>query len=132
MKDDALKKDVNLFAEALHLPSSQRSAFLQRACGDDAKLRERVEALLRAHDSAGDFLEKPPPDAMESGPETSIGEKRGDRIGRYKLLEQIGEGGCGVVYMAAQEEPVRRRVALKIVKPGMDTKSVIARFEAER
>src|SRR5689334_7104864 len=62
----------------------------------------------------------------------AVGEKPGDRIGHYKLLQQIGEGGCGVVYMAQQEEPVRRRVALKIIKPGMDTKSVIARFEAER
>ena len=89
MNDDS-RHDVALFAEALQLPSSQRSAFLERACGDHAKLRERVEGLLRAHDSAGDFLENPPPDAMESGPETSIGEKPGDHIGRYKLLEQIG------------------------------------------
>ena len=69
---------------------------------------------------------------MESKPGASAGENVGDRIGRYKLLQQIGVGGCGVVYMAEQEEPVHRRVALKIIKPGMDTKSVMARFEAER
>ncbi len=69
---------------------------------------------------------------IETGPVTVIGQKPGDRIGRYKLLQQIGEGGCGVVYKAEQEEPVRRMVALKIIKPGMDTKSVIVRFEAER
>jgi serine/threonine protein kinase len=131
MIDDP-KRDVSLFAEALQLPLLERAAFLRRACGDDAKVRQRVEGLLRSHDSAGDFLEKPPPDALESGPEASVGEKPGDRIGRYKLLEQIGEGGCGVVYLAEQEEPVRRRVALKVIRPGMDTRSVMARFEAER
>ena len=68
MKDD-LRRDVVLFAEALQLPDSKRSAFLERSCGADTKLRERVEGLLRAHDSAGDFLEKPPPDAMKSGSE---------------------------------------------------------------
>ena len=126
------RRDVVLFAEVLPLPVSERSAFLERACGDDVKLRQQVEGLLQAHDSAGDFLETPPPDALESGPELSVGERIGDRIGRYKLLEQIGEGGCGVVYLAEQEVPVRRRVALKVIRPGMDTRSVIARFEAER
>jgi serine/threonine protein kinase len=131
MNNDS-KKDVVLFAEALQLHASERSAFLEHACGDDVELRRRVEGLLLAHDSAGDFLEIPPPDTMESGFQPSVGEKLGDRIGRYKLLEQIGEGGCGVVYLADQEQPVRRRVALKVIRPGMDTKSVIARFEAER
>src|SRR5216684_4488065 len=92
-----------------------------------------TEALLLAYEQAGDFLGKP---AAERPPKVAqvlaAGEKPGDRIGHYKLLQQIGEGGCGVVYMAEQEAPVRRRVALKIIKPGMDTKSVIARFEAER
>src|SRR5262245_23474303 len=129
MNDDP-SRDVVLFGEALQLPASERSAFLERACGDDAKLRERVESLLRTHDQAGDFLERAPSDAIENGP--SVGEKAGDRIGRYKLLRQIGEGGCGVVYLAEQEEPVRRQVALKVIRPGMDTKSVMARFEAER
>src|SRR5215831_19086803 len=131
MNDDP-KTDVGLFAQAMQLPASQRAAFLQRASDGDTKLRQRVEGLLRAHDSAGDFLEKPPPGATESGPEGPVGEKIGDRIGRYKLLEQIGEGGCGVVYVAEQEQPVRRRVALKVIKLGMDTRQVIARFDAER
>jgi serine/threonine protein kinase len=90
--------------------------------------------MLEAHDRAGGFLEEPViavPQRTEvvSVPPT---QKPGDRIGHYKLLEQIGEGGCGVVYVAEQEEPVRRRVALKVIKLGMDTKAVIARFEAER
>jgi len=122
-------RDVGVFAEALQLSVDERSNYLERACSADAELRQRVERLLKAHDHAGDFLEKPPPEARA---EDSVGEKPGDRIGRYKLLQEIGEGGCGVVYMAEQEEPIRRRVALKIIKPGMDTKSVMARFEAER
>ncbi len=131
--NDPPKRDVAVFAEALQLPPGERSAYLERACGADEELRQRVERLLKAHDRAGDFLEQPPPEAvMESKLGASAGENVGDRIGRYKLLQQIGEGGCGVVYMAEQEEPVRRRVALKIIKPGMDTKSVMARFEGER
>src|SRR5947207_8674839 len=126
-------RDVVVFAEALQLPVSERSAYLQRACGADAELHQRVERLLKAHDHAGDFLEHPPPEAVaEASPKISVGEKPGDRIGRYKLLQQIGEGGCGIVYMAEQEEPIRRRVALKVIKLGMDTRQVIARFEAER
>jgi serine/threonine protein kinase/tetratricopeptide (TPR) repeat protein len=131
--NDSPNRDVVVFTEAVHLPAGERAAYLERACAGDAKLRQRVEALLQTHDQVGDFLEQPPRQAvMEARPGASAGEKPGDRIGRYKLLQQIGEGGCGVVYMAEQEEPVRRRVALKIIKPGLDTKSVIARFEAER
>src|SRR5712671_2243564 len=126
-------RDVVVFGEALQLSVGERSAYLEHACGADAELRQRIERLLKAHDHAGDFLEHPPPEAVaEASPKASVGEKPGDRIGRYKLLQQIGEGGCGVVFMAEQEEPVRRRVALKVVKPGMDTQNVIARFEAER
>jgi serine/threonine protein kinase len=137
--------EVAVFAAALELPADQRGAYLDQACAGDAALRRQVEALLRVHDDAGDFFEKlasvAQPSAGEGempGPTGTIripaipSEKSGDRIGRYKLLQQIGEGGCGVVYMAEQEEPVRRRVALKVIKLGMDTKSVIARFEAER
>src|SRR5437016_6378222 len=131
--NDVPSRDVTIFAEALDLPLSERAAHLDRACAGDEKLRQRVEGLLRTHDLAGDFLEKPLPEAaVADSPGVSVGEEAGDRIGRYKLLQRIGEGGCGVVYMAEQEEPVRRRVALKIIKPGMDTKSVIGRFEAER
>jgi len=131
--NDQPNREVEVFTEAIQLPASGRAAYLERVCGGDAKLRQKVEALLRTHDRVGDFLEvSPQKTAIGVRPETAAGEKAGDCIGRYKLLQQIGEGGCGVVYMADQQEPVRRRVALKIIKPGMDTKNVIARFEAER
>ena len=121
-----------IFDGALQLPSNQRAAYVEQACADDATLCRQVKGLLGAHEKADGFLD---PGAIPS--ETvvlpmAMTEKAGDRIGRYKLLQQLGEGGCGVVYMAEQEEPVRRRVALKVIKLGMDTKSVIARFEAER
>ena len=137
--------EVAIFAAALELPADQRGAYLDQACAGDAALRGRVEALLRVHDDAGKFFDKLASVAQPTSAEgvtpgsrrtMSIPgiatQKEGDRIGRYKLLQQIGEGGCGVVYMAEQEVPVRRRVALKVIKLGMDTKSVIARFEAER
>ena len=125
--------DIAVFTEALQLPSAQRVGFLHRVCASDGELRRRVEALLRAHEKAGDFLSEPAGRVpLESAQELRVGEGPGDRIGRYKLLQHIGEGGCGMVFMAEQEEPVRRKVALKIIKPGIDTKSVIARFEAER
>jgi eukaryotic-like serine/threonine-protein kinase len=107
---------------------AERQRFLAEACGEDGELKHQVLSLLEVHDRSADFLE-----VTALIPSTVlVTEKPGDRIGRYKLLEQIGEGGCGVVYMAEQEEPVRRRVALKVIKLGMDTKQVIARFEAER
>ena len=122
-----------IFHGALQLSAEQRAGYLKQACGENAELLKQVEILLAAHEKAGRFLEEPvagaPPSKTVVVPMT---EKPGDKIGRYKLLQQIGEGGCGVVYMAEQEEPVRRRVALKVIKLGMDTKSVIARFEAER
>jgi len=122
-----------LFGEALLRRSPEgRAAYLDEACGGDATLRSRVEKLLRAAEDAGDFLEWPPTVLDGNADSHELNEKPGDTIGRYKLLEKIGEGGCGVVYMADQEEPVRRRVALKIIKPGMDTRAVVARFEAER
>jgi serine/threonine protein kinase len=124
------KSEMDLFTEAMRLPVEQRPAFLARACGGDAELRASVEALLRAHAESGEFLEQAPEEIKTQA--RAPGEKTGDWIGRYKLLQQIGEGGCGVVFMAEQEEPVRRKVAIKIVKPGMDTRTVIARFEAER
>ncbi len=113
------------------MPVEQRGAFLDRVCEGDDALRIRVEGLLRAHREADGFMASAPV-ASASRPDGNAGERVGDRVGRYKLLQQIGEGGCGVVFMAEQEDPVRRRVALKVVKPGMDTRSVIARFEAER
>ena len=126
-----------IFTEALQCVAPHvRADYLDGACGTDTPLRHRVEALLCAAESAGDFLEQSPTGLTIGNGSTLLvsvpSENPGDRIGRYKLLQQIGEGGCGVVYMAEQEEPVRRRVALKVIKLGMDTKSVIARFEAER
>ena len=123
--------DESIFTAALgKAPGAQRRAFLDEACGGDEALRRRVERLLEADDRTAGILERGP-DGPTDPPEPP-GERPGDRVGPYKLLQQIGEGGMGVVYMAEQTEPVRRRVALKIIKPGMDTKQVIARFEAER
>src|ERR1039458_285868 len=126
--------EETIFAAARQLPPADRAAYLNQACGDNGPLRRRIEALLNASEQSGAFLEISAAPALRRTPAASIplAEKPGDKVGRYKLLQQIGEGGCGLVYMAEQEEPVRRRVALKIIKLGMDTKSVIARFEAER
>jgi serine/threonine protein kinase/dienelactone hydrolase len=115
-----------------HKTQAQRSAYLDGVCGDNADLRARVEALLKANEEAGDFLEAPVFDADITFDTSPIIEVTGAIIGKYKLLERIGEGGMAVVYMAEQERPVRRKVALKIIKLGMDTKQVVARFEAER
>src|SRR5216684_1452007 len=113
-----------IFDAAIELPPERRAACVQEACAGNDALRQRVEALLRAHESAESFMDGP---AVAPRGETVIvkpAAQPGDKIGRYKLLQQIGEGGCGVVYMAEQEEPVRRRVALKVIKLGMDTKQV--------
>src|SRR5690349_16991464 len=125
---DQSNREKEIFEQALDItPTEERVRFLTSACGKDAALLARVQALLRADESGESFLPEQPKAAV-----VPITEKPGDKIGRYKLLQQIGEGGCGAVYMAEQEEPVRRRVALKVIKLGMDTKQVIARFEAER
>ena len=128
-----------IFNEALEIEDAkQRGEYLAQACGADTTLRQSVEELIAANEGAGRFLggagdtgtlSKAPGATVHLA---AISEKAGGKIGRYKLLQQIGEGGCGVVYMAEQDEPVRRRVALKVIKLGMDTKQVIARFEAER
>jgi eukaryotic-like serine/threonine-protein kinase len=133
----------SIFLAALDLADpAERAAYLDRACAGDAGLRRRVEELLAAHAEPGDFLEPPvvgeataPLDDEGSAHRSApgpIAEGPGSRIGPYKLLQKIGEGGMGVVYMAEQESPVHRKVALKIIKPGMDTRQVVARFEAER
>jgi serine/threonine protein kinase len=121
-----------LFVAALHQPDAgARAAFLEEACADP-RMRKQVESMVRAHSQLGDFLESP-----AATPTVEVGSLRtpegpGTVLGPYKLLEQIGEGGMGAVFMAEQAEPVRRRVALKVIKPGMDSKQVVARFEAER
>jgi serine/threonine protein kinase len=121
-----------LFCEALEYTNPrEQAAFLDRACAGKAELRARLEALLRAQEEARSFLQEPV--GAPAAPNTaSAAEAPGMVLGPYKLLEPIGEGGFGLVYMAEQQHPVRRKVALKVLKPGMDTRQVIARFEAER
>jgi len=126
-------KEEQIFHQALEVVADRRAAFLDEVCSQDPALRERVEILLRAHANPGSFLASPALAAdVEATTDHAALEKPGTSIGPYKLLQQIGEGGMGVVYMAEQKEPVERRVALKIIKPGMDSRQVIARFEAER
>jgi len=123
---DALLMDV------LARRPDERAAYLKEACGGDQQLRNDLEELLRLHEQAGNFLENPAVALPERRDLADIGERLGSFIGRYKLLEHIGEGGFGSVFMAEQEQPVRRKVALKVIKLGMDTRQVVARFEAER
>ena len=124
----------SIFFAALEKNSpDERSDFLEQACAADSELRHRVERMLAAQSAAGSFLEQPAIAFDATVPhERPITERPGTIIGPYKLLQQIGEGGMGVVFMAEQTEPLQRTVALKIIKPGMDTRQVIARFEAER
>jgi serine/threonine protein kinase len=122
MKPD--KRIKELFAQALECKSpAEREKYLAEASQGEPEFRREIESLLRAAEQAGDFLH-PTIKVTESN---FVSEIAGTRIGRYKLLEQIGEGGFGVVWMAEQEEPVRRRVALKIIKLGMDTREVVTR-----
>src|SRR5262249_6070533 len=122
MSGASLVEDLFLAALEKGTPEA-RAAFLNAACKDDADLRRRVERLLEAHPKAGGFLEGPArPAAEETAAFVPMGEQVGTIIaGRYKLLEQIGEGGMGTVFLAEQTEPVRRKVALKVIKPGMDS-----------
>jgi WD40 repeat protein len=134
MKPDS-QREAALFQAAAHLTGAARVSFLDNACQGNPDLRQRLEALLTAHEQTDGALGDAPEVAaatvkLEStdAPDEAIGQ----RIGRYKILEKVGEGGCGVVYVAEQTEPVRRRVALKVIKLGMDTRQVVARFDAER
>jgi serine/threonine protein kinase len=125
----------SIFGRALEIESSaDRAAYLDEVCGPNAGLRAEVEGLLATLGRAGEFMRRPAVAIAVGGTVgyEPLAEGPGTRVGPYKLLQQIGEGGMGVVYMAEQEEPVRRKVALKIIKPGMDSKQVVARFEAER
>jgi serine/threonine protein kinase/tetratricopeptide (TPR) repeat protein len=123
-------KSIFLDAIEEHAPATW-PAFLEQACAGEGPLRAEVEKLLRAQAAIGSFHEAPR-SALHATVEYSLTEGPGTVIGPYKLLEQIGEGGFGIVFMAEQQEPVRRQVALKVLKPGMDTRQVIARFEVER
>jgi serine/threonine protein kinase/tetratricopeptide (TPR) repeat protein len=125
-------EDAILAAALTRSAPAERQAYLDGACGDDAELRGRVEALLRAREAPDDFLDPRAAGPFVTVPERPVREGPGTVIGPYKLLEQIGEGGFGIVFMAEQTQPLRRKVAVKVLKPGMDTRQVIARFEAER
>jgi serine/threonine protein kinase/tetratricopeptide (TPR) repeat protein len=128
-----LANEETIFAEALGKGSAEeQSVYLDQACAGNAELRRAVDALLLAHQRAGGILEAPAIGLDVTSETRPASEAVGSTIGPYKLLQQIGEGGMGVVYMAEQRVPVTRKVALKIIKLGMDTKQVIARFEAER
>ena len=129
------QREAALFQAAAQLTGDARASFLDNACRGDTALRQRLEALLAAHEQTEGALAEPAAAVKATmkiqftdSPDETVGQK----IGRYKILEKVGEGGCGVVYVAEQTEPVRRRVALKVIKLGMDTKQVVARFEAER
>jgi serine/threonine protein kinase/WD40 repeat protein len=135
MKPEA-QREAALFQAAAQLDGSARAAFLDNACQGDSAMRQRLDAQLSELIQSDEVLADAPPgsagtiqiELVEELKDETVGEK----IGRYKILEKVGEGGCGVVYVAQQTEPVRRRVALKVIKLGMDTREVIARFEAER
>jgi serine/threonine protein kinase/tetratricopeptide (TPR) repeat protein len=120
-----------VFCAAIDIPlPEERSAYLDRACGGDAELRRQIDRLIAAHFRAGDFLDGPAAAPAQTVDQPTGGP--GSSVGPYKLLQQIGEGGMGTVFMAEQIEPVRRVVALKLIKSGMDSRQVVARFEAER
>jgi eukaryotic-like serine/threonine-protein kinase len=129
------EREAELFEQALDKTGAEREAFLEHLAKTDPALHARLKALLAAYDQPdGPLAELPDPVRPADGgtSDAQTDEAVGQTIGRYKLLQQIGEGGCGIVYVAEQTEPIRRRVALKVIKLGMDTKQVIARFEAER
>jgi serine/threonine protein kinase len=143
--DATTKNAKDLFIAAVKLALEQRDAFLDQACGDSPDLRQQVEALLRAHEEADSFLDKPPVGeagitsdgprgrlVSEEDPAKASQEGPGSLIGPYKLLQKLGEGGMGTVWMAEQLQPVQRRVAVKVIKAGRDSAQVLARFEAER
>ena len=127
-----------IFIAALHAREpAERAAFLNRACGEDRAMRDGIEELLREQEELGNFLEEPAGGVEGTGGSVIDGaetltERSGTIIGPYKLAEQVGEGGMGLVFVAEQQYPIRRKVALKVIKPGMDTRRVVARFEAER
>ncbi len=131
---DNLEQVAMIFERACKLEGTAREAYLDDECNGNASLRIEIQALLESHEEQGEFLSEPTQYEAAGGrmgtlDTEQLAELVGTRIDRYKLLQLIGEGGFGSVYMAEQQEPVRRKVALKIIKLGMDTKQVIARFE---
>src|SRR5262245_23780558 len=130
MADRASEQSIFWHAIGLGSPA-ERSAYLDQACGDDARLRAEIDALLAAHDRLGGPRPAGEGATAEAAP-PAPGDGPGARVGPYRLLEPIGEGGMGTVYLAEQTAPVRRRVALKLIKAGLDSRQVLARFEAER
>src|SRR5436190_1671874 len=132
MPEPAIQEE-EIFETARNLiDPAQRRAYLDHACAEAPSLRKRLENLLAANTQSDSFFILSAAALSQTTFFLPVTEGPGDRIGRYKLLQKIGEGGCGLVYMAEQQEPVRRRVAFKVIKLGMDTKQVVARFEAER
>src|SRR5262245_43015691 len=123
-----------LFLAALEVAREDRAAWLDRECAADAGLREHLGLMLAAHDAPQSLLDRPVVDLKSDYPtvDPPTAERPGAVLGPVKLLQRIGEGGMGVDYVAEQKEPVERRVALKIIKPGMNSRQVLARFEAER
>ena len=109
-----------------------REAYLRQVCEGNEPLRARVDALLKVHEQEKSFLESPVAPSLATIEDAKITEAPGTVIGPYKLMEEIGEGGMGLVFVAEQQHPVRRKVALKVIKPGMDSRQIISRFEAER
>src|SRR5688572_25941194 len=132
--NNTAKPDLEtIFSAALAKQSpEERAAYLEHACAGDESLRRSAERLLNAYPIVGRFLEPSAADLAVATDFPPISERPVTVIGPYKLLQQIGEGGMGVVFMAEQTQPIHRTVALKIIKPGMDSRQVIARFEAER
>ena len=132
MNSERLDEEA-IFQLARQIDNPQvRAAYLQQVCNNDTALLARVEALLEVHRHDQEFLKSNAAQPAATTAPASLNERAGSTIGPYRLMEQIGEGGMGVVFVAEQQRPLRRKVALKIIKPGMDTKEVIARFEAER
>jgi WD40 repeat protein/serine/threonine protein kinase len=133
MATENFKEAGEIFQNAIEIDDpAKREQYLKNICKNDPELRAEVEALLKAHEKAGDYLEAPAVGVNVTIDGSAQIEGPGTKIDRYELLSLIGEGGMGLVYLAEQKEPVKRRVALKIIKPGMDSRQVIARFEAER
>ncbi len=133
MADTSLEQQKSIFFRAVEISQpDERDAYLQEECGDNEALRAEIDALLKAHHQANDLLNGPHNSSPVTLDVPEITEQLGSQIGPYRLLQKLGEGGMGVVYMAEQKKPVERRVALKIIKPGMDSRQIVARFEAEQ